>query len=466
MSSRSVLVVDDERSMREMLDMLLRSEGYEVTLACDGGEAVEILSQKNFDVVLTDLRMPKANGITVLEEAKKVSSATQVILITAHGTHQSASMAMASGAFDYIEKPFDVDEVRFQVVKAIEVHDLILENLRLRGDAGVEYRLGPIVGRSPAMREVFQVLRTVARTRTTVLITGESGTGKELAARALHGLSDRADGPFVVINCGAIPENLLESELFGYTKGAFTGAGQAKPGIVSTAQGGTLFFDEVGELPLHMQVKLLRLLQERTIMPVGGLHEQTVDLRIVAGTNRDMGEHVSQGRFREDLYYRLNVVQVVMPPLRDRQDDVALLAGHFLRRFSGEMGKQIRAMAQETLDALMVYPFPGNVRELENIIQRAVTFETSKTLTADHLPPHVVRGHALGSSSDDTELQLPAEGMDLEETLAGVERDLLCQALRRTRGNQTDAARLLGITFRSIRYKVQKYGLNPDKPEQ
>ncbi len=465
MSTRAVLVVDDERSMREMLDMLLRNEGYEVTLACDGAEAVEILGQKSFDVVLTDLRMPRANGITVLEEAKKISSATQVILVTAHGTHQSASLAMASGAFDYIEKPFDVDEVRFQVRRATEVHDLIEENLRLRGDAGVEYRLGPIVGRSSAMREVFQILRTVARTRTTVLITGESGTGKELAARALHGLSDRADASFVVINCGAIPENLLESELFGYAKGAFTGAGQAKPGLVATAQGGTLFLDEVGELPLHMQVKLLRLLQERTIMPVGGLHEQTVDLRIVAGTNRDLGEEVVRGRFREDLYYRLNVVHLEMPPLRERLDDVALLAGHFLRRFSGEMGKQIKAMAQETLDVLMAYPFPGNVRELENIIQRGVTFERSETLTVDTLPPHVVRGRALGSSSAAAELRVPPEGMDLEDTLAGIERDLLRQALQRTGGNQTDAARLLGITFRSIRYKVQKYGLHREHPE-
>ncbi len=423
------------------------------------------MQERNFDLVLTDLRMPGATGVDVLERVKRHSPATQVILITAFGTHQSAMTAMAEGAFDYLEKPFNVEEVRFQVKRALEVHDLMVENLRLKGEASGQDKLGPIVGRSESIRRVYDIIQKIARTRTNVLITGESGTGKELAARALHTRSDRADGPFVVINCGAIPENLLESELFGYAKGAFTGAAKSKPGLVATANGGTLFLDEVGELPLHMQVKILRMIQERTVMPVGGLHEQAIDIRIVAATNRSLEKMVQAGHFRKDLYYRLNVVHIAMPPLRDRREDIPLLAGHFLRRFSRDLGRDLRAMAPETLEALMGYPFPGNVRELENIIERAVTFESSEILSPETLPPHVLRGHAPGKGPLPAEIQLPGNGIDLEEMLATIERAMLCEALKRTQGNQTEAAKLLQISFRSIRYKVRKYSLDPENPE-
>jgi len=464
MTERRVLVVDDEKSMREMLEVLLRAEEYRVDLARDGREAIERLAAEHYDVVLTDLNMPHANGIEVLEASKRCSPSTQVLLLTAFGTDHSALVAMAEGAYGYLEKPFKVEDIRFQVRRAMKVHDLLSENLRMSSSRPMSKHLSSIIGRSPAIHEAYSIIKTVAPTRTNVLITGESGTGKELAARALHAHGSRPEGPFVVINCGAIPDNLLESELFGYEKGAFTGATHQKIGLVQTADGGTLFLDEIGELPQHMQVKLLRVIQERRVMPVGGVKEFDVDVRFVSGTNRDLETAVREQNFREDLYYRLNVVEVRMPPLRDRREDIPLLAGHFLRNFSSEVGKDIRAMERETLDALMNYPFAGNVRELENIIERAVTFEASSILTLDSLPPHVLRGQQLGSSPVSTELSLPPEGMDLEEMLAGIERKIVCDALTRTKGNQTDAARLLGVTFRAMRYKIRKYGIDPDDP--
>jgi two-component system response regulator PilR (NtrC family) len=464
MTQRRVLVADDETSMREMLEMLLRGEDYEVDLAADGKEAIDLLTGKHYDVVLTDLNMPQANGIEVLEACIRSSPSTQILLLTAFGTDQSALIAMAEGAFGYLEKPFKVEDIRFQVRRAMKMHDLLSENIRMNSSRPMSKHLSSIIGRSPAINEAYSIIKTVAPSRTTVLITGESGTGKELAARALHAHGTRPDGPFVVVNCGAIPENLMESELFGYEKGAFTGATHRKVGLFTTANGGTLFLDEVGELPLQMQVKLLRVIQERCLIPVGGLKEEELDIRFVAGTNRDLEQAVREQKFREDLYYRLNVVQVRMPSLRDRRGDIPLLAGHFLRNFSIELGRDIRAMDRETLDVLMDYPYGGNVRELENIIERAVTFETSDILTLESLPPNVFRGRQLGATPVSSDLSIPAEGMDLEEVLAGVERKILCEALQRTRGNQTDAARLLGITFRAIRYKISKYGIDPDHP--
>ena len=464
MRQRRILVVDDEKSMREMLEMLLRAEDYIVELASDGREAIELLENEHFEVVLTDLNMPNANGIEVLEATKRCAPETQVLLLTAYGTDQSALVAMAEGAYGYLEKPFKVEEIRFQVGRAVKLHDLLSDSIRMSSSRPSSPHLRMIIGRSPAIREAYSVIKTVAPTRTNVLITGESGTGKELAARALHYHSKRADGPMVVINCGAIPDNLMESELFGYEKGAFTGASHQKIGRIKSAHGGTLFLDEIGELPVHMQVKLLRVIQERCISPVGGLKEEEVDVRFVAGTNRDLEVAVAQHDFREDLFYRLNVVQVRMPPLRDRREDIPLLAGHFLRAFSQELGKDIRAMERETLDVLLNYPYGGNVRELENIIERALTFETSNILTLDSLPPHVLTGNQLGSTPVSTDMELPHGGMDLEEALAGIERKLIAQALSRTKGNQTEAARLLGITFRAMRYKIRKYGVDPDEP--
>jgi two-component system response regulator PilR (NtrC family) len=460
MTSNRILVVDDEPSMRELLEVFLQEEGYTVTLAEDGMEAIQRTDLDKFAVILTDLKMPRATGTEVLNHAKKVAPATQVILLTAFGTHHSALGAMADGAFDYVEKPFNVAELRFQIRRAFEVHRLAVDNLSLRESALLIEPIGSMIGRSAAIRKVYDIIRKVAPAKTSVLITGESGTGKQLAARALHDRSKRADKPFVVINCGAIPENLLESELFGYTKGAFTGAEKNKEGLINTADGGTLMLDEIGELPIHMQVKMLRVIQERKILAVGGHEEKPVDIRIVAATNRNLEKMVENQTFREDLYYRLNVVNLNIPPLRDRREDIPLLAGFFLRSFSRQTGKIIRAMHPETLDALLRYPFPGNVRELENIVEHAVTFEATDHLCAENLPSHVLQGRVLGNSPVPVDVQLPVQGMDLEETLASIERRILIQSLNRTSGNQTEAARILNISFRSIRYKVRKYGID------
>ena len=459
MNAQRILVIDDERSMRDMLELFLKGEGYEVTLADDGRIGIDCLKINSFDLVLTDLKMPNAGGLDVLEFVKSTSPSTQVILLTAFGTHLTALGAMAEGAFDFIEKPFKMDELKFQIERALRVSELANKQIHRKGD-DIGFLPIPMVGRSPAINRVFDVIRKVAQAPTSVLITGESGTGKELAARAIHEFSNRSKGPFVVINCGAIPENLMESELFGYSSGAFTGAVGTKLGLIPSAQGGTLMLDEIGELPQHMQVKILRTIQERKVLAIGSVEEIHVDVRFITATNQNLVNMVQRGTFREDLYYRLNVVEVQMPPLRDRREDIPLLAGYFLRRFSQQTGKTIRAMEKETLDALLQYPFPGNVRELENIIERAVAFETRDVLSIDHLPPHVLRGHGLGHGPLPAEIPLPPEGMDLEETLASIERSLIFDALRRTSGNQTDAAELLGISFRSIRYKIQKYGID------
>ncbi len=459
MNAQRILVIDDERSMRDMLELFLIGEGYKVTLANDGRGGIDCLKINTFDLVLTDLKMPNAGGLDVLEFVKTTNPSTQVILLTAFGTHLTALGAMAEGAFDFIEKPFKMDELKFQIERALRVSELASNQIHPKGDE-IGFLPIPMVGRSPAINRVFDVIRKVAQAPTSVLITGESGTGKELAARAIHEFSNRAKGPFVVINCGAIPENLMESELFGYSAGAFTGAVGAKLGLIPSAQGGTLMLDEIGELPQHMQVKILRTIQERKVLAVGSVEEIHVDVRFITATNQNLEKMVRRGTFREDLYYRLNVVEVQMPPLRDRREDIPLLAGYFLRRFSQQTGKTIRAMEKETLDALLQFPFPGNVRELENIIERAVAFETRDVLSIDHLPPHVLRGHGLGHGPLPAEISLPPEGMDLEETLASIERNLMSDALRRTSGNQTDAAELLGISFRSIRYKIQKYGID------
>jgi two-component system response regulator PilR (NtrC family) len=455
----NILIVDDERSMREFLAIFLRRVGHRIEAAAGGTEGLAALRAREFDVVITDLRMPEVSGLEILAEAKKLYPDTQVVVVTAFATTETAIAAMKAGAYDYLTKPFKVDEVGLVVERALERRVLHRENLVLRDEIKGRYKLDRLIGKSPAMQRVFEMVRKIAPARTSVLLIGESGTGKELAARALHELSPRSDRPFVAVNCGAIPETLLESELFGHVRGSFTGANTDKQGLFEAAHGGTLLLDEVAELPVAMQVKLLRVLQERKVKPVGGVNEREVDVRIVAATNRDLETEVEKGTFRQDLFYRLNVIQLRLPPLRERREDIALLADHFIRKFSAEHGRQVTGTDPEAMSALMGYHFPGNVRELENLMERAVTLAAGDRITTEALPT------LKGVGSTDITLETPAlgafpeQGVDLERVVEDFERGIIIKALERTGGNRTEAARLLNVTFRSLRYRLSKLGI-------
>jgi two-component system, NtrC family, response regulator PilR len=456
-----ILLVDDERSVRELLAIFLRRAGHRVEAAGGTAEARRALGQREMDVVITDLRMPDGTGLDVLAHAKELHPDTQVIVVTAYATAETAIAAMKAGAYDYLLKPFKMDEVGLVVERALERRLLRRQNLALRDEIKGRYRLDRLLGKSAPMQRLFDLVRKIAPARTSVLLVGESGTGKELCARALHELSPRADRPFVPVNCGAIPESLLESELFGHVKGAFTGAGAEKTGLFEAAHGGTLFLDEVGELPMSMQVKLLRALQERRIKPVGAVSEREVDVRVVAATNRDLETEVERGTFRQDLYYRLNVIQLRMPSLRERREDIPLLIEHFLRKLSAEHGRPVPEVDAAALSALSGYGFPGNVRELENVVERAITLCSDGRVTLDVLPDlfRGVRAGGGGPSGWAAAPELPLEGLDLEREVESFERNLLLRALERSGGNRTEAARLLGISFRSIRYRLSKLGL-------
>jgi two-component system response regulator PilR (NtrC family) len=451
-----ILIVDDERSMREFLGIYLRREGYRIEAASGGSEAIASIKARAFDVIITDLRMPDVDGLTILAEAKRIRPDAEVIVVTAFSTTETAIAAMKAGAHDYLTKPFKIDEVGLVVDRAMEKRRLARENVALRDEIKGRYKLDRLLGKSPPMQRVFDILRKVASSRASVLLVGESGTGKELAAHALHELSPRT-GPFVAVNCGAIPETLLESELFGHVRGSFTGANADKQGLFEAANTGTLMLDEVAELPLAMQVKLLRVLQERKVKPVGGVSEREVDVRIVAATNRDLEAEVEKSTFRQDLYYRLNVIQLRLPPLRERREDLPLLVDHFIRKFSAEHGRNVVGAAPEVMSALVLYHFPGNVRELENMIERAVTLSTEDWLTLDAFPNLV--GLEGAQPSPSTTGHLPESGLDLERHLEEYERSLLIKALERTGGNRTEAARLLGVSFRSMRYRLSKLGI-------
>ncbi len=447
-----------------MLEISLKREGYGVT-ACRGvREALEAIQQspKPYPVVLTDLSMPDGSGLDVLGAAKTRSSATEVILITAHSTVENALAAMHAGAYDFVTKPFDPAELNALIGKAHEKHALIAENERLKAltldSTGIE-----AVARSRAMRDVLEVVDRIAPVRTTVFITGPSGTGKERIARRIHQRSDRASRPFLVVNCGALPEALMESELFGHEKGAFTGAVQRHIGMFRGADGGTLFLDEVGELPLSLQVKLLRVLQERTVRPVGASSEVPVDVRVLAATNRDVEEAVEQGRFRQDLYYRLNVIRLRLPPLSERREDIPGLVEVFVKRFAAEQGKPVIGLTPDAQRALERYPFPGNVRELENIIERGVALAVSPYIGLGELAPEV---SGMAGALSDASISLPDGGCQLDEVLGDVERRLLVEALDRAGGVRKHAAELLGITFRSIRYRLKKLGMAGDGADE
>jgi two-component system response regulator PilR (NtrC family) len=455
-----ILIVDDERSMREFLAIFLRRAGHRVEASVGGQEALAALRNREFDVVITDLRMPEVGGLEILAESKKQAPDTQVIVVTAFATAETAIAAMKAGAYDYLTKPFKVEEVGLVVDRALERRVLHRENVVLRDEIKGRYKLDRLIGKSPPMQRMFEMLRKIAPARTSVLLIGESGTGKELVARALHELSPRADKPFVAVNCGAIPETLLESELFGHVRGSFTGANADKQGLFEAAHGGTLLLDEVAELPVPMQVKLLRVLQERRVKPVGGVSEREVDVRIVAATNRDLETEVEKGTFRQDLYYRLNVIQLRLPPLRERREDIPLLVDHFVRKFSAEHARKVTGTDPDAMQALMTYHFPGNVRELENLIERAVTLAPMDRVSLDALP--TLRGLAGNVSVPPigaTPAALPEQGLDLERVVEDFERSIIIKALERTGGNRTEAARLLGVTFRSLRYRLSKLGI-------
>jgi len=450
-----ILVVDDEPSMREFLTICLRRAGHQAEAAPDGAQALARLEAGAFDLVITDLTMPGIDGMELLRRLSAAPSPPLVIMITAFATTDTAVEAMKLGAYDYLTKPFKVDEIQVVVQRALERVDLTSENQRLRDELRGVQRLDGMVGRSASMQKVFELLRRVAPTRTNVLIRGESGTGKELVARALHNLSDRTAHPFVPVNCGAIPETLMESELFGHVKGAFTGAASAREGVFVAAGEGTLFLDEIGDLSLPMQVKLLRALQERSIRPVGGDRELTVDCRVVAATNRDLEAAIEAGEFRRDLYFRLDVVQVVLPPLRHRPEDITPLVERFFERLTRELHRDLDGISPEAMEWFLRYDYPGNVRELENLVERAVALEAGPRLSAANLPERgghsALRGGAAPRFGED--------GIDLDQAIADLERHLIGAALQRSQGVRKEAAKLLGISFRSLRYRLEKLGI-------
>jgi len=458
--SNKVLIVEDEPGLRQMLEILFRREGYAVVAAPGYRAALEAIQQhpQPFPVVLSDLAMPDGSGLDVLTAAKARNAATEVILITAHSTVENAIGAMRHGAYDFVAKPFEAAELAALVGKAFEKQAMALENQRLRAQV-LGLHDTEVLGRSSAMRAVLDLVNRIANMRTTVLITGESGSGKERVARAVHDASDRRSKPFLVVNCGALPEALMESELFGHEKGAFTGAQTKHLGLFREANGGTVLLDEVGELPANLQVKLLRVLQERSVRAVGATQETPIDVRVLAATNRDVEADVSSGKFRQDLYYRLNVIRIELPPLRERREDIPMLAERFMRRFADEMGKEVSGFTPDAIRALQAYSFPGNVRELENMLERAVALAGSRVIGLGDFPQEL---SGTAGAPGGTLLELPEQGCNLDEVVNEVERRLITASLERTGGVRTAAAKLLGISFRSMRYRLAKLGLAED----
>jgi two-component system response regulator PilR (NtrC family) len=455
----SILVCDDQRSICEMLDISLRKDGHRVETVNGGEAAKKKLSSANYELLITDIKMPQTDGIEVLRYARQSSPETSVILITAVEDYEAAVQAVKGGAFDYIHKgPGLLEELKIAVGRALETLVLQRENFALKRDAATRNSLANIIGDGPAIEKLKNTIRTVAPTVSTVLIYGESGTGKELVARAVHSCSPRSSEPFVSINCGAFPETLLESELFGYVKGAFTGASQNKRGLFEVASGGTIFLDEIGEMSVSMQVKLLRVLQERTIRPVGGTQETAVDVRVIAATNRDLREMVADNTFREDLYYRVSVIPIQVPPLRERREDVELLANHFLKKYAAAAQKSILRIKPESLEALRAFAWPGNVRQLENTIERAVAMETGDELKVD-LEADRPHTKAAAASTNGDSPHVSPDGIDFEKYVAGIERSLIESALEQSGGVQIRAAELLKVSYRSFRHLLKKYDI-------
>ena len=448
-----VLIVDDEASIRLVLRTLLQGQGYEVEEAASGEQALERLAERPADFVLADVRMPGMDGLELTAAIRERHPETTIVVMSAYGSMDLALQAMKAGAYDYVSKPFKPDEVLLVLRKAEERERLRQENRALREALIEQSRFEEMVGRSEPMQRVFRLVDKAAAFPTTVLVTGESGVGKELVARALHRRSPRAEAPFVAVNCGAIPEALLESELFGHVRGAFTDAHTDKKGLFEEAHGGTLFLDEIGELPLPLQVKLLRVLQEGTIRPLGATRDREVDVRVVAATVRDLQQEVAERRFREDLFYRLNVLRVHVPPLRERKDDIPLLVDHLLRRFERRLGVRFEGVRPEAVRKLLAYPWPGNVRELENVLERAVVLSDGPWLTEDDLPER------LREPQDPVRAVLASGELSIKKATRFIEAELIRKALEKTGGNRTHAARLLEISHRALLYKMKDYGL-------
>lgn len=451
--NRSILIADDEKNMIWAMKRALKDENYTIISASDGEEAVKHVRSKNLQLVLLDLKMPKMDGMEALKEIKNINADLPVIMITAHGTMESAVEAMKIGALDYISKPFDVEELKVQIRKAINVGDMSRQigflTEELRNTTGKI-----IIGDSPKMKEILEMVNRVSKSNATILITGESGTGKELIANAIHYNSDRSNKPYIKVNCGALPENLLESELFGHEKGAFTGAIERKIGRFERADEGTIFLDEIGEISLAMQVKLLRVLQEKEIERVGGTETIKIDTRVIAATNKNLLEMVEMGKFREDLYYRLNVIPIELPPLRERKGDIVSLADYFLDKYCKEIGRNKMGICKDALNYLIDYKWKGNIRELENIIERLVILNQKGIIEKTDLPKDI-----LYNEEADKDFILPSEGINLEE----VEQSLIRQALKLADYNQSKAAKLLGITRHTLIYRMDKYNINTTK---
>lgn len=455
---RRILVVDDERSMCDFLSILLTDQGYSVQATQNPKSALALIeSGEDIDLVITDLKMPEMDGLDLLLAIKKYNPDIIVIMITAFSTTENAVLAMKRGAFDYLIKPFKVDEIKIVVEKAFASQDLEKENRFLRTQIKQQVKFEDIIGVSHEIKKIFDMIVRISDIGSNVLITGESGTGKELIARAIHNNSYRKDKPFVTVNCGALPENLLETELFGHMKGSFTGAIQNKEGLFEIADGGTFFLDEVAETTPAIQVKLLRVLNDRKFKRVGGTRDIAVDVRIVAATNRDLDKMVQQQEFREDLFYRLNVIPIHVPPLRDRISDIPLLVEHFIAKSGKACGRSDMSISKEAIEALQQYSWPGNIRELENVIERCVALESSNIITVSSLPKYV-RYQNLNTVESLNEI--PEDGLDLEEVIGNFEKEFLIKALEKTNGVRKDAADLLKITFRSLRYRLKKYGLD------
>lgn len=463
MKSR-ILVVDDEESIREFLEIMLKKEGYEVSCVEDGQQALDFLKKKSVDMVISDLQMPNVTGIELLEQVKQQYPDMLFMMITAFGTTETAVEAMKLGAYDYITKPFKIDEVRINIANALRSQNLEVENRVLKKELKQEYSFQNLVGNSEPMHRIYEMVKRVSQTPTNILVTGESGTGKEMIAKAIHYNGPLKDRPFVTVNCGAIPESLMESEMFGHKKGSFTGAVADKAGLFEVADGGSLFLDEVGELPVTIQVKLLRAIQERVIRRVGGTEDQKVEVRIIAATNRNLSEMVDTGDFRQDLFYRLNVINIESPPLRERREDIPLLAGHFLRKYNDRLGKVVNGISDEAMEKLAKYDYPGNVRELENVIERTVALEGGATILPESLPPFVntAQGRKLASSH---EIEITEDGIDLDQVIGQIEKELLVKAIHMSDGVKKRAAKLLKITFRSMRYRCEKYNLGSARDE-
>ena len=454
MIPKRILIIDDEESYRHMLSVILRKERYEAETASNGEEGLEKVGLLPFDQILCDIRMPRMDGLGFLREAMKVAPDSTIIMMSAYGTVDTAVEAMKLGAYDYISKPFKPDEIILTLRKAEEREQLRKENQFLRKEVKREYSFENIISKNEKMEKIFEIIRKVAQYKSTILITGESGTGKELVARALHYHSDRSQNLFVPVNCAAIPENLLESELFGHVRGAFTDAIRTKKGLFEEADGGTLFLDEIGELPSQLQVKLLRVLQDGEIRRVGEAKSIQIDVRIVAATMKDLTKEANEGRFREDLYYRLNVLPIHVPPLRERKEDIPLLVTHFISKYSQLMNKKVGGIDPAALEALMNFKWYGNVRELENAIERAIVLADGENIELQNLPAEVQH-----IQDDSQPVPMTEEEYSIKKASREMEMDLIRKALKRTKGNHTHAARLLEISHRALLYKIKEYGI-------